>query len=276
MSEAMNHDTPDVAGGTALRPPATVCYAACGAGTTVPGRIWQAAGTPPMEGQERGTCRTCGAPGVGVRFEDWVKPTFTDQDLLHPGEIACHACLFCTQERTQLMADLTGRDKPQRFRTYSHFVTGGGGGRPSWHILTKGDKERMRALLLDPAGPPDVALIAESGQKHIVFYARPGFWQFELATLTPDPARLAALLETTDDLYSRGAGKGDILSGRYSAGSIYRVGPALWRDLEARIAPHRGGPLFELAVFLTLKHEMADDPTEPEPAGEPAGQLALF
>src|SRR5690606_32716206 len=126
--------------------------------------IFKAAGEPTgFTGEslsETGCCRLCGAGGAGVSFTDWVRPTFTDHDLLLPGEIVCKACLFCFQERTEWLMRRVGRDKPQRFRTYSHFVHQG-----TWHVLTKGDKEAMRALL---AGDPDVALIAESGQKHII------------------------------------------------------------------------------------------------------------
>lgn len=230
--------------------------------------LYEAAGEPEWApesemGTAEGECRTCGQQGTGLSFQKWVRPTFTDHDLLYPGEIVCRACLFCMQEMTEWMRVRTGRDKPQRFRTYSHFVAGG-----VWHVLTKADKAAMRDLLMQD---PEVALIAESGQKHVVLYARPGYWQFELHQIKPNPEELARLLAAVDELYSRGAGKAEILNGRYSPAAVYRVGASAWRSLEESIRPQRGSALFELAVFLSSKIEIND---EPEPTAKP--QLGLF
>lgn len=111
-------------------------------------------------------CRFCGGNGEGIQFQDWVKPTFTDRDKLLPGEIVCNACLFWFEEASQELANITGKDKPQRMRNYSHFVVNG-----EWIPLSKGDKARMVELLTSEPFP-ELAAIADSGQKHIVFRAR--------------------------------------------------------------------------------------------------------
>jgi hypothetical protein len=220
--------------------------------------IYRAAGSPVAEawaGDTPGTCRLCGAAGQGRPFGAWLRPTFTDHDILRPGEIVCTACLFCAQERTQrYLADRLGKEKGQRFRTYSHFVAGG-----VWHVLSKASKPRMRELLLTG---PEVAVIADSGQKHLVFRARPGWWQFELAPpIQPDTRRLSLLLESCDALYSGGASKAEIESGRYGVNALHRIGAPLYDTHEPRLRPHRGGAMLRLAVFLVTK-EMTDERVE--------------
>lgn len=212
--------------------------------------IFAAAGEPPVPAAHpihEGTCRTCGQRGSGAAFSSWVRPTFTDHDILRPGEIVCQACLFCFDEQSTLLQQMTGRDKPQRMRTYSHFVTDAG----EWIVLTKADKPRMRELLLSEG--TRLAAIAESGQKHVLLRTRPGFWQIELSTIEPDRDRLIALLALTDEAYTLGATKEAIQTGRYDAGSLSRMGPAAYRRLERALAPFRGSALFDLACFLTQK-----------------------
>lgn len=217
--------------------------------------IYRAAGSPigdAWAGDSAGTCRLCGAVGVGQSFERWVKPTFTDRDLLLPGEIICTACLFCAQERTIWMAERTGREKGQRMRTYSHAVLAG-----RWYVLSKAEKPRMRGLLLQQ---PDVAVIADSGQKHLIFRARAGWWQFELhPPIRPDTKLLADMLAVTDALYAGGAGKDEVLMGHYDQRSIAKIGIDAWRSLESICKAFRGGPMFALAIFLTLRPETTDD-----------------
>lgn len=133
---------------------------------TVTGTIYRAAGAPTMEGDTSGACRLCGVLGVGTSFDSWVKDTFTDWDKLLPGLIICHACQFCTGEATPGLAGKMGKDKPQKMRNYSHFVLDG-----IWCPLSKGNKAEMRRLLFAGA---EVAVIAESGQKHLLPWAKVG------------------------------------------------------------------------------------------------------
>lgn len=76
-------------------------------------------------------------------FEKWVKDTFTDHAYLRPGDIISNEAAFSFTEDSTLIQAKTGRDKPQRFRTYSHIVTD-----TEWLCLTKADKERIVGLLL--------------------------------------------------------------------------------------------------------------------------------
>ncbi len=113
-----------------------------------------------------GTCRFCGEEVEGgVAFDQWVKPTFTDFDKLLPGDAVCPGCLFWFDEASTVLQTHFGKDVPQRIRNYSHFIVNG-----DWLPLSKADKSAMTALLLNPPFP-ELAAIASSGQKHIVFRA---------------------------------------------------------------------------------------------------------
>jgi hypothetical protein len=208
--------------------------------------IWSAAGRPAGDGLEHGVCRSCGCTGTGLPFDSWVRDTFTDWDKLRPGELVCHACQFCFTDRNDALTRLTGKDKPQRMRNYSHFVVGG-----KWMPLSKGDKRKMRKLL---SSSPGVAIVAESGQKHIIFRAKPGWWQFEEQSLLPFPAELADLLDPVERLYA-GFSKAEIETGRYAQHRVLKFGVAEWGPLEAQIRPVRGTARLALALFLAQREE---------------------
>jgi hypothetical protein len=222
--------------------------------------IWEAAGAPPLEGSKDGACRTCGARAVGMEFDTWVRSTFTDWDKLTGGEIICHACQFCFTDRNEQLTAITGKDKLQRMRNYSHFVSGG-----KWFPLSKGDKAVMRQLLMES---PEVAVIAESGQKHLIFRARPGWWQFEDNCLLPFPGELQALLEVVDRLYAGGFAKAEIESGRYAQQRILQFGFEEWCELEARIRAKRGSYQLLLALFLAQRDQEEQKEQEEDPNNE--------
>ncbi|HEX7313275.1 MAG TPA: hypothetical protein VF297_05115 [Pyrinomonadaceae bacterium] len=208
--------------------------------------IYQAAGLPVMTGDATGLCRTCGAEGVGVLFTDWVKEGFTNHDQLRAGSIVCRACLFCFEDKSELLMLKTNRPTRQKMRTYSHFVAGG-----EWYALTKADKKRMRELL---ARGPEVAVIAESGQKHLVFRARVGWWQFEELSMLPDWPRVESLLGPVEELLT-GFSKTEIESGNYIGHRVVKFGLERWRELSEPLRAVRLSAYFQLAIFLAQKDE---------------------
>ena len=222
-----------------------------------------------MLGSLSGVCRGCGETGIGLPFGEWVRTTFTDWDKLVPGEIICHACQFAFGEASSELAQRVGKDKPQRMRNYSHFVVAG-----EWSPLSKADKPRMTALLL---AEPEVAIVAISGQKHIIFRAQPGWWQIEEQSVFPFPVELAGLLPLVGELYAGGLSKAEIATGRYSTVRLMRFEPGIarWREIEARIRPLRGALRLELALFLVQKEKDDSDgqirdrpgPVDPNLAG---------
>ncbi len=212
--------------------------------------IWNAAGKPSMEVQVKGVCRTCGADSVGLLFSDWVKDTFTDWDKLTAGTIICHACQFCFSEKNEKLTKITGKDKPQRMRNYSHFVVGG-----EWIPLSKGDKRRMSELLLSD---PEVTVIAESGQKHIIFRSKPGWWQFEESAFRPFPDKLRVVQAVVEEMYE-GFSKAEITTGRYIQHRILEFGLERWSRLDTQVRAIRGTPVLTLALFLAQKEENDDE-----------------
>jgi len=201
-------------------------------------------------------CRFCGSESdKATSFQKWVKPTFTDRDKLLDGDSVCDDCLFWFDERSEELAELVGKDKPQRMRNYSHFVTGG-----EWIPLSKGNKQRMQDILLSETFP-ELAAIAESGQKHIVFRAQRnppgatcGWVQFEEQALFIEPQELKSLLDLVEALYTHFS-KGEIKTGNYKSYRIMQFSVEKWQELESKIKSHRGGLLFKLVLFLAQRSE---------------------
>lgn len=207
----------------------------------------------------KGTCRFCHNESTGILFSNWARPTFTDHDKLGPGDIICRDCLFWFDEKSELLAEIVGKDKPQRMRNYSHFVVGG-----EWLPLSKANKAEMTAFFLGTPFPT-MAAIAESGQKHIAFRAicnppgsTAGWVQFEEQRLFVRPAELRQVLDTIEDLYVSFS-KSEIEAGRYSQHRIRKFGLERWQSLESQLSSIRDSLLFKLALFLAQKRKGDND-----------------
>lgn len=219
--------------------------------------IYAGAGAPAYPGEASGICRLCGAEGVGLDWAAWVKDTFTGHDTLHPGAVICHACQHATDDRSAPLTTMTGRDKPQRMRNYSHLIWTGDP--PRWRAYMKNEKTAMAMALLAPDDPPAVAVISLAGQKHLIPRARVGWWQLEEQAMRPDPAGVAALLTPVVALYSMGATKAQIESGDYSPAWLRTVDLSRWWVLEQAVRPARGSLRCQLAVWLAQKKDEPDD-----------------
>ena len=68
--------------------------------------------------QKKASVGLPGKEGVGINFAKWVRDTFNDHDSLFPGTIISNEALFCFDESSEIIQKKTGREKPQRFRTY--------------------------------------------------------------------------------------------------------------------------------------------------------------
>jgi len=201
-------------------------------------------------------CWLCGGPAFDpVPYQEFVKPTFTDHDkIARPdSDVVCAACVFCHAERSELLASLVGKEKPQRMRNYSHFVVDG-----KWIPLSKADKARMADLLLN--SKPELTVIAVSGQKHLIFRAQPGWWQIEEQAIQPFPGKLRELLDKIEALYTTFS-KAEIETGHYAQHRVRKFGLTEWWALESQIKPERGSLPFRLALFLAQKGEGHDTGT---------------
>jgi hypothetical protein len=173
--------------------------------------------------------------------------TFMDYDkaACPSGTHLCEACCFAMEERSTTLQARLGSDKPGCMRNYSHIVLRG-----AWLPLSKAQKRETYEALLQS---PELAVIAVSGQKHLLIRAQPGRWQVEEVAVAPNPGVLAEMIATIQLLYDGGFNKGEIGTGRYLPWRIMRYGVAEWEQVEETIKLWRGSALFELAVYLLQK-----------------------
>lgn len=202
-------------------------------------------------GNKSGVCRITGQHSTGIKFEKWVKDTFTDHASLVPGTIISNAAAFCFVEDSAIIQQKTGRDKAQRFRTYSHIVT-----QMDWFCLTKADKKLIKNLIC--SGECKIVCLTDSGQKHIFFKHRPGFWQLDEMFVKPDIAEFERIHGVMMRLLSLGFGQEQIKTGQYYQSQIIKVGVIAWQQLEAQISAMRGEPLFDFAAWLMFNEKIQE------------------
>lgn len=206
-------------------------------------QIAAASGSVINYGNQAGTCRITGIQGVGMPFYKWVRDTFTDHAYLYPGDIISNEALFCFDESSVLLQQKTGKDKPQRFRTYSHVIDAQG----HWHALTKADKQLIYKLIVDGA---QLVCLTDSGQKHLLFKHRPGMWQLDDLFIMPDIDAFVQLHEDMCALLPLGFSQTEIISGNYMQYRILKAGFKTWLDAENKIKSQRGNQLFKFTSWL--------------------------
>jgi len=218
--------------------------------------LYYAAQPPPLASQSAcGTCRVCGATDTpGTPFNAWVRDTFTNHDQLRPGEVICEICQFAFAQGSEFLAARVGKDKPQRMQNYSHLVLHG-----VWHPLHKGQKAEILSLLRQS---PELASIGTSGQKHVVFRTRPGWWQVEEQGVLPNLDALDACLGLVDKFY-RVFNKEEIATGNYGSTRTLTYAQNYGFDdylsTEAAIRQWRGLAHFDLALYLAQKEEVNEE-----------------
>jgi len=260
--------------------------------------LYHAAGFPEMPGNLEGACCICGMHGVGREFAEWDRPGFTGRDFLSDGTIICHACQFSFGEQSESLTmvvekwwstdaeaiaanpdrvakwqkkhkttalpmseDINVTQKwngwciPQKMRNYTHIVKDG-----MWYPLNKGQKGEMKLLLLGDAGRlPELAVISETGQKHLVFRAKTnplgqeaGWILFEEQLLWISQSHLAMSVAVIEKLLRLGFSKTEIETGDYAQ---HRIAPvfAAWWEQEAKAVCLRGTESWELSIFLSQR-----------------------
>lgn len=203
----------------------------------------------PTLGDTQGVCRITGQESTGVLFSKWVKDTFTNYDFLKKGNIISNEALFCFDEASLILQEKTGRDKPQRFRTYSHIITESG----EWHVLTKADKAKIVELVL--SGNVKILCLTDSGQKHIFFKHKIGFWQLDDTHIEPNISDFAFLHTEMQRLVELGFGQEQIKTGKYYQALIIKIGINAWSEIESKLKPRRGEPIFDLAAWLMFTNK---------------------
>jgi hypothetical protein len=205
---------------------------------------------PKQTGSLLGICRITGKESYGILFNDWVKDTFTNFDQLYEGTIISNEALFTFDESSDIIKEKTNRDKPQRFRTYSHIITKNN----EWLCLTKADKKKIAELIY--SDNINIMCLTDTGQKHIYFKHREGFWQLDDLFVFPNIEEFIKLHSTMNELVSLGFGQEQIRTGKYHHNQILKIGISNWQNLENKISKMRGDPLFDLCAWLMYKDEV--------------------
>lgn len=196
----------------------------------------------PIYGDTEGACRITGHQSKGVLFDKWVRDTFTDFHNLKPGTIISNEAIFSFEEQSEYLQQLTRKDKPQRFRNYTHIVL-----KNKWYIKNKGEKEDILNLMLQL---PEICVIAESGQRHLLFKHKPGTWQLEDTFIQPD-ILLFSKLQSRMYAMSGTFSNDEIQTGQYLQYRIIKFGFKNWQTVEMELKKYRGQSMFDLALFFS-------------------------
>ena len=205
-------------------------------------RIYKIGADNILYGSQNGTCRITGKESVGLLFSKWVKNTFNDYSFLKPGNIISNEALFCFDEQSKILQEKTGRDKLQRFRTYSHIVCNG-----EWYCVTKADKRKIYDCIINNA---ELICLTDTGQKHILFKHKPGMWQLDDIFILPDIPTFKILHFKMCELLAIGFSQTEVISGNYPTYKLLKININQWRELESFIADFRGTALFTFTSWL--------------------------
>jgi len=201
-------------------------------------------------------CWLCGGNGAGGPLREFVKDTFTDHDKAKcpTSKFVCIACAWCAAEENEELTRKLNADRPQKIRGYSHFVIDG-----QWHVFTKSHKREMRQLLCAPPNGDWLAVVADSGQKHLVFRSPISIGsnavvQFELKQVRYEPPALNALVAKIESAMQCGFSKTSIEMGVYNdPATIQAFGVDKFLNFEELVKPQRGTGIMSIALWLSQK-----------------------
>lgn len=200
----------------------------------------------PQVGSTKGICRITGKESVGLPFKKWVKKTFTDWSYLFEGDIISNEAAFCFCEVSKDFAKIVGREKPQNFRTYSHIITQ----ENDWHCLTKSDKSFIVELLQEK---PKVVVLTDTGQKHLYFKHRDGFWQLDENHILPNLDLFNKMHSYMMNCIEKGYNQTELKTGEFKFNTIKKVGLKTHLQVKKQLEAWRGMPMFDFAAWLLYK-----------------------
>lgn len=225
-------------------------------------------------GTDKGICRITGEKSSGIVFDKWVRDTFNDHDKLVPGTIISNEALFCFDESSEIIQQKTGKEKTQRFRTYSHIVKNG-----EWFCFTKANKREIYDMIIAGA---EMVCLSESGQKHILFKHKEGMWQLEENHIEININLYKDLHFNMCELLAYQFSQNEIITGNYLSGRILKSGMDNWLKLEKTLKHYRGTKIFEFVSFALFTDKNYNDPEkiteklETKPNRMVGGQLEIF
>jgi hypothetical protein len=205
--------------------------------------LYRIAAKNKIYGNVPGTCRITGKESTGIPYPTWVKDTFTDHAWLKPGNIVSNEALFSFEERSVEIQKMLNKEAGQKFRNYSHIIAGN-----IWYPLTKANKREMYQLIT--SGTCQVVCLSDSGQKHLYFKHRTGFWQLEDQFIVPDIDTLKFLHQRFSELLELGFSQTEIITGNYIGYRVMKAGLQAWKTIEDQIKPHRGTLIFNFTAWI--------------------------
>lgn len=210
-------------------------------------KIYAIGGENKKYGDITGVCRITGKQSIGIPFKKWVKDTFTDLAYLKPGSIISNEAAFCFDEASEQVQKRTGKEKLQRFRTYSHIIKD-----DEWYCLTKADKQKIFELIISGA---ELVCLTDTGQKHLLFKHKTGMWQLDEIYVQPNIEKLIEMHTLMCEMMKLGFSQAEIISGKYNQQRIMKVGIADWKKHDDQLKAERGTSFMQFASWMLFIDE---------------------
>ncbi|KAA5611803.1 hypothetical protein [Rhodovastum atsumiense] len=216
--------------------------------------------------EEPARCAVCGgdahAYGRAWRREKAISESFGPSESLsvqHSRAVCCacvHFAIGKTFHATIVRRGLQVKLWPQAsWRSYSHIFSESLG-----HIIPR--REDWRRVLTSPPGGRFMAVMTNTGMKNLVYRGLIAEDGDLFAMLVEDravwvnPRLLGDIVLAFEAALADGLRRDDLLSGDYSAASIFKVGRATWQVHEEAIGQFRRQSLH----LLRLVHAIAASP----------------
>lgn len=210
---------------------------------------WESLGSPPWPGPEEGIAGPCWLCGGGEPTGGWprtavISPSFTNHPLAAApaSDAVCQACAYMLSGASWKAYVDAGPDRglkavhPLSWKSYSHVFAAGLHECPT--------RQSWRAWLEAPPEPPFLFLLAESGQKHIIFRARVShsrgdYWvQVEEDSVLVNRSALVDVIALFEGMLALGFTRDEIRTGNYSQGRLLKA-RSEWRALESAMGKWR-------------------------------------
>lgn len=218
-------------------------------------------------------CYLCGesCAGVGaVPRKVAILTTFNDGPVARCGlsKWVCVPCVWSQKARVdeRRKDGLSPGGKPKLapwircFTVWSDGVT--------HHILDKGQRDQIAALILADHPRPWGCAVSDSGQKQLIWRTpvnAPGeerAVRLEEQLISFHRGPVQRLLSLMNALLAAGFSKGELEGGDYQSKKILAFGVERWRKAEEKLKAMRGSGPFALAHWLCWREETAVEPEE--------------
>jgi hypothetical protein len=225
--------------------------------------VYRVAGSPPMEGCEdvAAACVVCARNWPRTHaYKRWQGANYTDQNKLMGHGLSDRICEPCVFVHSWVAPPGYPPAEPGKkgvnLRLFSHLHDERG-----YLFANKGNKPLIRDWLRAPKHGAWWAAIADSGQKHVLPWARVNAPRHRGAGIVRFEQRDVeigdwALVDVMTAALTAGVTKADIETGQYTSRS-WQLAEELVRRLEREHGHARGGGWWELALWLSQRDEVA-------------------